>query len=91
MFLHGSSTGRMVETVRIAMALVQGGLPVEIHGAEELMLRLLGMDNVASSRNTSSTIAPLRTLKKKTMFSIVPIFATCPITIGFARSSPGIR
>jgi hypothetical protein len=45
-FVHGSSTGRMVETVRIAMALVQGGLPVEIHGAEELMLRLLGMDNV---------------------------------------------
>jgi hypothetical protein len=45
-FLLGSSTGRMVETVKIALALVQAGLPVEIHDAEELMLRLLGMDNV---------------------------------------------
>lgn len=45
-FLRGSSTGRMVETVKIALALVQAGLPVEIHDADELMLRLLGMDNV---------------------------------------------
>jgi len=46
MFLRGSSTGRMVETIRIALALAKAGLPVEIHDAEELMLRLLGMDNV---------------------------------------------
>jgi hypothetical protein len=45
-FLRGSSTGRMVETVRIALALVRAGLAVEIHDADELMLRLLGMDHV---------------------------------------------
>jgi hypothetical protein len=45
-FLRGSSTTRMAETIRIAVALVQAGLPVEIHDAEKLVLRLLGMDNV---------------------------------------------
>jgi hypothetical protein len=43
-FLMGSSTSRMAETVRIALALVKEGLPVEIHDAEELRTRLLGMD-----------------------------------------------
>jgi hypothetical protein len=45
-FLRGSSTSRMVETIRIALALVKEGLPVEIHDAEELRSRLLGMDNI---------------------------------------------
>lgn len=45
-FLIGSSTSRMAETIRIALALEKEGLPVEIHDAEELRLRLLGMDNV---------------------------------------------
>lgn len=35
----------MAETIRIALALAKAGLPVEIHDAEKLMLRLLGMDN----------------------------------------------
>ncbi len=45
-FLRGSSTSRMAETIRIALALVKEGLPVEIHDAEELRSRLLGMDNM---------------------------------------------
>ena len=45
-FLRGSSTTRMAETIRIALALVQAGLPIEIHDAEKLMLRVLGMDNL---------------------------------------------
>ena len=45
-YLGGSSTRRMAETVRIALALVESGLPVEIHDADHLMLRLLGTDNV---------------------------------------------
>jgi len=45
-FLRGSSTSRMAETIRIALALVTEGLPVEIHDAEELRSRLLGMDNM---------------------------------------------
>ncbi len=45
-FLRGSSTSRMAETIRIALALEKAGLPVEIHDAEELSLRLLGMDNM---------------------------------------------
>lgn len=45
-FLRGSSTSRMAETIRIALALVKEGLPVEIHDAEELQSRLLGMDNM---------------------------------------------
>ena len=45
-FLRGSSTSRMAETIRIALALVKEGLPVEIHDAEELRARLLGMDNM---------------------------------------------
>ena len=45
-FLGGSSTTRMAETIRIALTLVKAGLPVEIHDAEDLMLRLLGMDNL---------------------------------------------
>jgi hypothetical protein len=45
-FLNGSSTTRMAETIRIALALLKAGMPVEIHDAEKLMLRLLGMDNV---------------------------------------------
>ncbi len=45
-FLKGSSTSRMAETIRIALALVKEGLPVEIHDAEELRLRVLGMDNM---------------------------------------------
>jgi hypothetical protein len=45
-FLRGSSTSRMAETIRIALALVKEGLPVEIHDAEELRTRLLGMDNM---------------------------------------------
>ena len=45
-FLNGSSTTRMAETVRIAVALVKAGLPVEIHDADKLVLRLLGVDNV---------------------------------------------
>jgi hypothetical protein len=45
-FLRGSSTSRMAETIRIALALVKEGLPVEIHDAEELQTRLLGMDNL---------------------------------------------
>jgi hypothetical protein len=45
-FLSGSSTTRMAETIRIALALVKSRLPVEIRDADELMLRLLGMDNV---------------------------------------------
>ena len=36
----------MAETIRIALALVKEGLPVEIHDAEELRSRLLGMDNM---------------------------------------------
>ncbi len=36
----------MAETIRIALALVKEGLPVEIHDAEELQTRLLGMDNM---------------------------------------------
>jgi hypothetical protein len=36
----------MAETIRIALALVKDGLPVEIHDAEELRTRLLGMDNM---------------------------------------------
>jgi hypothetical protein len=43
-FLRGSSTSRMAETIRIAVALVKEGLPV--HDAEELRSRLLGMDNM---------------------------------------------
>ena len=46
MFLSGSSTYRMAETIRIALALEKEGLPVEIHDAEELRSRLLGMDNM---------------------------------------------
>ena len=45
-FLGGSSTSRMAEKIRIALALVKEGLPVEIHDAEELRSRLLGMDNL---------------------------------------------
>jgi hypothetical protein len=45
-FLRGSSTSRMAETIRIALALEKAGLPVEIHDAKELSLRLLGMDNM---------------------------------------------
>ena len=45
-FLGGPSTSRMAETIRIALALVKAGLPVEIHDAEELRSRLLGMDNL---------------------------------------------
>lgn len=45
-FLGGSSTRRMAETVRIAVALVKARLPVEIHDADKLVLRLLGIDNV---------------------------------------------
>jgi len=45
-FLGGSSTTRMAETIRIALALAKANLPVEIHGAEKLTLRLLGLDNV---------------------------------------------
>jgi len=45
-FLSGSSTSRMAETIRIALALEKEGLPVEIHDAEELRSRLLGMDNM---------------------------------------------
>ncbi|MGD8255945.1 MAG: hypothetical protein PVH56_00135 [Desulfobacterales bacterium] len=36
MFLNGSSTSRMTETIRIALALEKEGSPVEIHDAEEL-------------------------------------------------------
>ena len=36
----------MAETIRIALALEKAGLPVEIHDAEELRSRLLGMDNM---------------------------------------------
>ena len=46
MFLGGSSTMRMAETIRIALALTEEDLPLEIHNAEELTLRLLGQDNV---------------------------------------------
>ena len=45
-FLGGSSTARMAETIRIAVALTEANLPVEIHHPEELTLRLLGKDNV---------------------------------------------
>lgn len=45
-FLSGSSTSRMAETIRIALALVANGLPVEVHDAEELRSRLLGLDNM---------------------------------------------
>ena len=45
-FLSGSSTSRMAETIRIALALVRAGLPVEIHDSEDLRSRLLGMDNL---------------------------------------------
>ena len=45
-FLRGSSTSRMAETIRIALALEKEGLPVEIHDVEELRSRLLGMDNM---------------------------------------------
>ena len=45
-FLCGSSTTRMAETIGIALALAKANLAVEIHDAEKLMLRLLGMDNV---------------------------------------------
>ena len=45
-YLRGSSTRRMAETIRIALALTKANLPVEIHDAEKLMLRLLGMDNI---------------------------------------------
>jgi len=44
--LRGSSTGRMVETMKIALDLTQAGLPIELHDAEEFTLRLLGADNV---------------------------------------------
>ncbi len=46
MYLRGSSTSRMAETIRIALALEKAKLPVEIHDAEELRSRLLGMDNM---------------------------------------------
>ena len=36
----------MAETIRIALALTEADLPVEIHNAEELASRLLGQDNV---------------------------------------------
>jgi hypothetical protein len=36
----------MEETVRIALALQKEELPVEIHDAEELRSRLLGLDNM---------------------------------------------
>ncbi len=45
-FLRGSSTGRMVETIKIALELTQAGLPIEFHDAEEFTLRLVGADNV---------------------------------------------
>ena len=45
-YLAGSSTTRMAETIRIALALQQAGLPVEVYGAEDFMLRLLGVDNL---------------------------------------------
>ncbi len=45
-FLRGASTSRMAETIRIALALEKAGLPVEIHDAEKLTTRLLGMDNM---------------------------------------------
>jgi len=45
-FLQGSSTSRMAETVNIALALVKADLPVEIDDAEDLRSRLLGMDNI---------------------------------------------
>ena len=36
----------MAETIRISLALVKEGLPVEIYDVEELRSRLLGMDNM---------------------------------------------
>jgi hypothetical protein len=45
-FLRGSSTSRMAETIRIALALENEGLPIEIHDEEELRSRLLGLDNM---------------------------------------------
>jgi hypothetical protein len=45
-FLRGSSTGRMVETIKIALALTKAELPVELHDAEDLASQLLGMDNL---------------------------------------------
>jgi hypothetical protein len=45
-FLEGSSTTRMAETIRIAVALTKANLPVEIDDADKLVLRLLGMDNI---------------------------------------------
>ncbi|MCP4630633.1 MAG: hypothetical protein GY850_45035 [bacterium] len=45
-FLRGSSTSRMAQTIRIALVLAKEELPVEIHDAEELRTRLLGMENM---------------------------------------------
>ena len=45
-FLRGSCTTCMAETIRIALALMKASLAVEILDAEKLMLRLWGMDNV---------------------------------------------
>jgi hypothetical protein len=45
-YVMGSSTSRMAETIRIALALEKAGLPVEIPDAQEMKSRLLGMDNM---------------------------------------------
>ena len=34
----------LAKTIRISLALIKAGLPVEIHDVEELRTRLLGMD-----------------------------------------------
>ncbi|MBI4403400.1 MAG: hypothetical protein HY537_04525 [Deltaproteobacteria bacterium] len=45
-YLEGSSTSRMVETARMALAFYQHRLPFELHCAEKMRLKFLGDDNV---------------------------------------------
>jgi len=45
-FLRGPSTGRMVETCRMGLAMHRRKMPVEIPDAEGMVLKLLGIDNV---------------------------------------------
>ncbi|MGK5082425.1 hypothetical protein WDW37_03890 [Bdellovibrionota bacterium FG-1] len=45
-FLHGLSTGRLVETAHIALAFIRKGMPFTFLGAEEMRRKLLALDNL---------------------------------------------
>jgi hypothetical protein len=45
-FLNGFSTGRLVETIRIALAFIEKDMPFTLSNAEGIRKKLLGLDNL---------------------------------------------